>query len=237
MTFLAICNANGPVSFELEATDAESAKAEFEALIPEELQEKIDDGSADLDDAIGIDLSGTPESDWGWMLENNAELIHNASEPGAPSTWAVWAVDTDKAWKYIIVGSVDYEYGADDDVDTDDATRELMAYVHVEVEVCGESYSVACMIGKRESEHGNARASGAMTSLGGGPDAWFEDRLDWEQLPRWSVDAVKDELNRVAGRLWRETMELREAVNDECDDECDDDRPHGHRGEDFHSDG
>ena len=118
----------------------------------------------------------------------------------------------------IEVGSVDEVYPRYEDgeeVDLADMTGDLAYYVHVPVWIDGEEYSVACSVWIMPWEQGSARASGAMTSYGGGPKVWWEDSSDWEGLPADLVDAVKNALSEAARELLSEAEEICEEAREE----------------------
>jgi len=103
----------------------------------------------------------------------------------------------------------------DESLGEDKEASDLDAYVAVDVTVDGNVYSVGCRVGIHPGEQGSARASGAMTSYGGGPIAWWEDASDWERLPTGTEDDVLEALNEAAGRLWLEVEALREEKSSE----------------------
>lgn len=115
----------------------------------------------------------------------------------------------------IKVGSVTEEFVGDE------KPSDLDAYVAVDVTLNGKGYSVGCSIGIRPSEQGLARASGALSTYGGGPDAWWEDAADRADLPDGCEDEVLEALNKAAPRLWNEVEELRECATEDSPDSVD----------------
>lgn len=108
----------------------------------------------------------------------------------------------------ILIDGVVEEYTAEDD-DGHAVYRDLDAYVQVRVKIDGVAETVACGIGIRESEQGSARASGCGVRLGNGPDAWWVDESDHQDVPIGLRDAMLEALDAVAMTLWKQTMDKR----------------------------
>lgn len=91
-------------------------------------------------------------------------------------------------------------------VECGDPRRELMAYVTATVRRSGrgrsETWTVGCMVGVPESEHGSARASGAMIRYGHYPTAWTIDASDLQVVPDWARDTVLELLDKHALEIW-----------------------------------
>lgn len=114
----------------------------------------------------------------------------------------------------IDVGSVDEVYVAGDETEAD-LVDALDYYVHVNVEIDEVTYSVACGVGICASDQGSARASGAGSCYGGGPNVWWVDSSDWEQMDSETADRALEALEEVAERLFSEAREICEEARDE----------------------
>lgn len=66
-TYYAVCNANGPISRRIEADDIAGAVAAFEAA---DLHAWVNEGATDAEDDIGLDGTGSSESEFAELLES-----------------------------------------------------------------------------------------------------------------------------------------------------------------------
>lgn len=93
------------------------------------------------------------------------------------------------------VGSVT-EYDGDDD-EADDHRSSLQAYIEVAVKIDGTDYTIGCMVGVPESQHGTVRAGGHIS-----PTAWTIDESDLQVVPEFLREAVLGLLNDAAPKMW-----------------------------------
>ena len=100
MTFLAICNVNGPISVILQAQDKQAAIEEFERL---DTREVIDDPRMDAEDLLDIDGDGMTENEFDEALMRSGatpleslDLIVNAHAGTAAHLadgWYLWIAE------------------------------------------------------------------------------------------------------------------------------------------------
>jgi hypothetical protein len=94
--YYAVCDANGPISVELEGDTENEALASFEELNG---RQAIDDCRTDAEDALGIDGSNMSESDFDDALIHAGATpvrpLGNTDQHGRPvaGDWYLWEVD------------------------------------------------------------------------------------------------------------------------------------------------
>jgi hypothetical protein len=199
--YYAVRWANGLISRRLDADSVDQAVTELAALSAEELQTLIDEGRFDLDEDAEFDTSSIRFDPNGSLESERVALCASCVWDRADEhDWEIWA------WK---APEVEVLPGAKELLEADEEADPLLAYIGVDVTVHGVSYRVGCCVGLRENEHGSARASGCGVYLGNGPDVWWCDKTDYQELPRSVVEPVRAELDRVARRLWCEVEAIR----------------------------
>ena len=89
-SYYIVANANGPISYKLEATSESEAKDEFRSMVAPQLRGIIDDASTDIEDDLGFSGEGMSDSEFAARLEKKgAECIQPSQNVGE---WEIWAV-------------------------------------------------------------------------------------------------------------------------------------------------
>ena len=98
-TFFAVCNVNGPISVEINASDLDQAVAEFEAMDAREL---IDDARTDAEDELGLDGQGKSEDEFeSMLLASGCQQVkvldvvnnyHAGTTAALLGGWSIWQV-------------------------------------------------------------------------------------------------------------------------------------------------
>lgn len=89
-SFFIVCNANGPISYKLEASTEAEAKDELKAMSAERLRAIIDDASTDLEDELGFSGEGMSDSKFAAKLEKKGATCVAPSQ--IVGEWEIWSV-------------------------------------------------------------------------------------------------------------------------------------------------
>lgn len=113
--------------------------------------------------------------------------------------------------RWALVASIDVGHVTEifPNVDGEDETVELNAYVAADVTIDGTVYALGCMLGVPDAMMGSAIASGARDSA---PflSAWWNQSEDYASIPAFvEASDVLEAILEKCGRLWREAKEMR----------------------------
>ena len=90
-SFFIVANANGPISYKLEATSESEAKDEFRSMVAPQLRAIIDESVTELEEALGFSGEGMSDSDFSAALESRGAVCVAPSQ--IVGEWEIWSVD------------------------------------------------------------------------------------------------------------------------------------------------